>query len=173
MIVRAFDTLNLADEDAPSTMKVLRAEPISRDVFIALFAGQPKRVHIREPFDGVRYGVEGTSFTNYTVDQRDAEGFLIEDAQGNSLEEKVKPRNQQRRTIDVEALRAALATRGQGDARGVALHLEQRPFVQIFKDSVAEVEGSIQPPLNLLVSLNNGKNFKLSFASHALFQLED
>ena len=40
MIVRAFDYSN-PQADAESNVPVLRAEPVSRDVFIALFAGVP------------------------------------------------------------------------------------------------------------------------------------
>ncbi|MEZ6060143.1 MAG: hypothetical protein R3C19_07275 [Planctomycetaceae bacterium] len=60
-----------------------------------------------------------------------------------------------------------------GDSRGVALHLEQRPFVQIFLDNVPESEGSVTPPLNLQVALKNGKLFTLEFATQALFQLKN
>ncbi|MEZ6060144.1 MAG: hypothetical protein R3C19_07280 [Planctomycetaceae bacterium] len=69
MIVRAFSS-TAAGVDDPSTVPVLRAEPISRDIFIALFDGQPRRIHIREPFEGVRFGVESGDAGGYVVDQR-------------------------------------------------------------------------------------------------------
>ena len=56
--------------------------------------------------------------------------------------------------------------------RGVALHLEQRPFVQIFLDSVPESEGSVPAPVNMQVALQNGKLFTLNFATQALFKVK-
>jgi hypothetical protein len=37
---------------------VLRREPISKDLLIALFAGEPTLVTVSEPFKGMRFGVE-------------------------------------------------------------------------------------------------------------------
>ena len=116
------------------------AEAISRDIFIALFAGQPKRIHIREPFEGVRFGVESRRPSgDYVVDQRQRRTvtccmtpmpiMLVEPEHGARL--------------DVWRFRGPSGLRGMGNPRGVALHLEQRPFVQIFVDSVAESEGSV------------------------------
>lgn len=166
MIVRAFSSA-VAGVGDDSTIPVLRAEAISRDLFIALFAGQPKRIHIREPFEGVRFGVEKPN-GGYVVDQRDEHGTVL------SGEEPITLRSGTLRTLDVLALRNQLASRPvpMGDARGVALHLEQRPFVQVFLDSVPESEGSVNPPQNMRVALHNGKLFTLQFATQALFTLE-
>jgi hypothetical protein len=167
MIVRAFASA-VADVDDESTIPVLRFEAISRDIFIALFAGQPKRIHIREPFEGVRFGVEAKEGGGYEVDQRTADGNVL------TTDEPITLRSQSLRTLDVIALRNQLAARGMGDARGVALHLEQRPFVQVFVDSVPEPAGSVAPPLNLQVQLHNStKTFTLQFATQALFKLDD
>jgi hypothetical protein len=165
MIVRAFSSA-VAGVDDESTIPVLRAEAISRDVFIALFAGQPKRIHIREPFEGVRFGVESKPNGGYEVDQRTVNGDVL------NGDETITLRSQTLRTIDVLALRNQLNLRGMGDPRGVALHLEQRPFVQIFLDSVPEPAGSVLPPQNLQVPLRNGKLFTLQFATQALFKLD-
>jgi hypothetical protein len=166
MIVRAFASA-VAGVDDESTIPVLRAEAISRDLFIALFAGQPKRIHIREPFEGVRFGVESKPGGGYEVDQRTPDGNVL------NADEPITLRSATLRTLDVIALRNQLALRGMGDARGVALHLEQRPFVQIFVDSVPEPAGSVPAPPNLLVPLRNGKLFTLQFATQALFELDD
>jgi hypothetical protein len=154
-----------ADLDAPSAITVLRAEAISRDIFIALFAGQPKVVHIREPFEGVRFGVETAANGTWEVDQRTKNGVVL------NADQPVAPRNASLRTLDVSGLRTSLAARDAalGNARGVALHLEQRPFVQVFLDSVSEIEGSKEPPPNHLVPLRNGRLFTLQFATQALF----
>jgi hypothetical protein len=165
MIVRAFSSA-VAGVDDESTIPVLRAEAISRDLFIALFAGQPKRIHIREPFEGVRFGVESKPGGGYEVDQRTADGNVL------NADEPITLRSQSLRTLDVIALRNQLAARSMGDARGVALHLEQRPFVQIFVDSVPEPAGSVPAPPNLQVPLRNGKLFTLQFATQALFKLD-
>jgi len=171
MLVRAFKTAIAGVDDDETTnpaasIPVLRAEPISRDIFIALFAGQPKRVHIREPFEGVRFGVESKAGGGYEVDQRDKHGNQIPNANQN-----VMFRQASRRTLNIKTLRDDLANRdvSLGDSRGVAIHLEQRPFVQVFLDSVAETEGSIPAPPNLMVPLRNGKLFSLQFATQALF----
>jgi hypothetical protein len=156
MIVRAFDYLS-PQADAESNVPVLRAEPVSRDIFIALFAGVPVRVHLREPFDGVRYGVEFDG-QQYTVDRRNPNGTP------GSGQLEVGFHDDDRRTLDIGALSAEV-----GDSREVALHLEQRPYVQVFTQSTAEAQGSTPPPPSRLVALRNGRNFVLQFASHALF----
>jgi hypothetical protein len=163
MIVRAFSSA-VAGVDDESTIPVIRAEAISRDIFIALFAGTPKRIHIREPFEGVRFGVETKPNGDYEVDKRSADGAVLND------DEPITLWSQTQRTLNLIALRNQLALRSMGDARGVALHLEQRPFVQLFIDSVPESEGSIPAPPNRLVPLRNGKLFTLEFATQALFQ---
>jgi hypothetical protein len=161
MDVRAFSSATAGIEEE-STIPVLRAEAISRDIFIALFAGQPKRVHIREPFEGARFGVE-ESQDGYVVDARDVEGNIS----GGDVS--ITPRSLSLRTLDVLALQGAVAT-GMNNPRGIALHLEQRPFVQIFLDSVNEAKGSVPPPPNGLVALSSGKLFALEFATQALFK---
>ena len=167
MIVRAFSSAE-AGVDDESTIEVLRYEAISRDIFIALFAGTPKRVHIREPFEGTRFGVEGTP-PNYEVDKRNPDGSLVT---ASDDEEPITLRSQTVRTLDLLALQNQLAARGMNDPRGIALHLEQKPFVQIFRDSVQEPQGSLPPPPNLQVQLKNGKLFTLEFATQALFTLD-
>ena len=164
MIVKAFTGVP-ADVDAPSTVKVLRSEAMSRDIFIALFAGQPKCVHIREPFEGVRFGVETSDTGSWEVDQRTKNGVVL------NADQPIAPRNAGLRTLDISGLRASLFARDAalGNARGVVLHLEQRPFVQVFLDSVSEIEGSKEPPADNRVLLRNGKLFTLQFATQALF----
>lgn len=141
MVVKAF-----ADRAGKTEMALLRSEPISRDLYIALFAGRPATVEVREPFTGVRFGVEpedgAKSGPPYVVDPRQSDG---------------KPR--------VGADRVVIALRG-GDSRVldlaemrdrddpafrsprmVALHLEQRPYSQTFLDDegVPESRGSQSP----------------------------
>jgi hypothetical protein len=72
MIVEAYSDSNGTKYIAP-----LRREPISKDVYIALFAGQPLRVDIREPNVGVRFGVERKSGKLW-VDKRGADGADLE-----------------------------------------------------------------------------------------------
>ena len=154
MIVRAFSSPN-ASADAESTMTVLRAEPISRDVFIALFDGTPARVHLREPFDGVRYGVEFDGQT-HTVDRRNPNGSTGADAITITFH------NTAKRTLDIGQLAAEV-----GDPRAVALHLEQRPYVQVFRRrSTAESTGSQAAPPFL--KLHNGTQIPLTFAPQSL-----
>jgi hypothetical protein len=76
------------------------------------------------------------------------------------------------RTVNIEALKNQFAPAMQ-DARGISLHLEQRPYVQIFLDTEDESTGSVPPPLGLQVALRNGRLFTLEFATQALFHVND
>lgn len=156
MVVRAHSTEG-ASVDDDSDVEVVRAEPISRDVFIALFAGEPASVHLREPFDGVRYGVE-LEGNNHVVDGRNADGTP------SGVSVPVQFHLPERRTLNIGALQSTVG----GGPRGVALHLEQRPYVQVFAQSTVETEGSKPAPAALL--LRNGRQIAMTFAHHALFQ---
>jgi hypothetical protein len=158
MIVRAYSIVDAEADSEQNVVPVLRAEPVSRDVFIALFKGEPASVHLREPFDGVRYGVEFDG-EDYTVDRRNPNGTP------GSGQLPVGFHDLDRRTLNINALSAEV-----GDSRDVALHLEQRPYIQVFTQPTAESEGSKNPPPDLLVSLHNGRQFALQFAPQALFQ---
>jgi hypothetical protein len=147
LIVEAYEKTNKTGPIA-----VLRAEPVSRDLYLALFAGVPKLVLVKEPFKGVRFGVEpkaGTS--NYEVDKRNPDGTNS----GGSLTIVLKDK----RVIPVTTLAAAVGNK----ARMVALHLEQRPYVQEFKTTVPEPRGSIPPPANQdFVLLSKGRVMNLA-----------
>lgn len=145
MIVTAHEGLT------PNTpvVPVLRMEPVSRDVFIVIFAGQPKLVHVREPYVGVRFGVEpkneGPSVPPYKVDKRQANGETIAGMvnvvlRGTGVD----------RVIDIDAFAGALGHLGAGSKapRHVALHLEQRPYVQKFTLAMPEPPGSQPLPTN-------------------------
>lgn len=72
MNIRAFQTTS--SNSAP--IGVLRAEPISTGILIALFAGIPQLVQVGEPHVGVRFGVEAANPLQpeagvYQVDLRD------------------------------------------------------------------------------------------------------
>ena len=173
MIVDGYSTLpaepSEASVDETADIRTVRAEAISRDIFIALFDGKPRRVHIREPFEGVRFGVEPTdpdSRDSYKVDKRDLNGDLVNN---DSVPVTFHPENV--RTLNIAGLRDTLVPPKMQDSRGVALHLEQRPFVQVFLDNVPEDNGSVEPPLDMQVASRSGKTFLLKFAHDALFKL--
>lgn len=131
-------------------LPVLRSEPVSRDIYIALFAGRPQRLHIREPFTGVRFGVEPKDPTKpelgYEVDRRDQQGEYVANQEvGITLKA--------RRVIDIDKL----ATDVAGGSSMVALHLEQRPYVQVFKNTVDEPRGSIDIPDGMTKALRGGR----------------
>jgi hypothetical protein len=132
MIVRAYETDNTSKPIA-----VLRAEPISQDIFIALFAGTPQLVHVREPNVGVRFGVEPalapTPSHPYEVDGRTLDGGNT----GGRI--KVQFRNVTLRVLDMAPF-ANLAVNPK-DARQVAINLDQRAYVQVFKSHL-EPRGS-------------------------------
>lgn len=161
MTVRAFSNTN-AKLDAESNVPVLRNEPISRDVYIALFDGVPVRVHLREPFDGVRFGVEAATNGQYSVDRRQING----DPGSGTIT--VTFRNAERRTIDVGKLADDIVDdSGVADPRQMALHLEQRPYVQVFTQSTGEAQGSRPAPQFL--NLRHGRQALLTFQTQALF----
>jgi hypothetical protein len=161
LIVEAYEKTNKTGPIA-----LLRAEPISRDLYLALFAGVPKLVLVKEPFKGVRFGVEpvaeNSSSPPYKVDKRKPDGSDKAGSINIVLKDK--------RVIDVTAL-AAAAISGQpapanspaNKPRMVALHLEQRPYVQEFKSTVPEPRGSIPPPANQdFVLLSKGRVMNLA-----------
>jgi hypothetical protein len=128
MIVRAYQT-----DDMTKPMAVLRSEPVSQDVFIALFAGAPQLVHVREPNVGVRFGVEPavspTVAQPYEVDGRNLDGS------NNGTRIKI-PFWNTLRVINMGAF-ANLAVAPK-DARQTAINLEQRAYVQVFKSHPEE-----------------------------------
>jgi hypothetical protein len=144
MIVEAWTEI-VGNWDQPHNSKpmaLLRGENISRDIYIALFAGKPKMVTIREPFSGVRFGVEPQvpdSQTAYKVDSRKTNGVAEMDAQN-----KPKPLNivwrgsATRRVINF----VDLGNKGTdpGSTRQLAINLEQKPYMQEFKDDAAHLE---------------------------------
>ncbi|MDA4107833.1 hypothetical protein [Mycolicibacterium holsaticum] len=170
MIVRAYSVADAEADSEQNIVETLRAEPVSRDVFIALFDGEPASVHLREPFEGVRYGVEFDDNRpvgqEYTVDRRNPDGS---EATGSHV---IGFHDQNRRTIDVRKLSDDIVPGSAvGDSRAVALHLEQRPYIQVFRQPSAESGGSKPaPPEGLL--LRNGHRVNLKFAEHALFRTE-
>ncbi len=54
--VEAFSTTGDNEPDSP--IEVVRAEPISSTIFIAIFAAEPRMVHVHQPDVGLRFGVE-------------------------------------------------------------------------------------------------------------------
>src|SRR5262249_15575465 len=57
-LVRRWPDMIVQAYGGSTPVAVMRAETLSRDIYIALFAGQPTKVTIQEPFNGVRFGVE-------------------------------------------------------------------------------------------------------------------
>jgi hypothetical protein len=149
MKVRAFSGWSGPPNDSSGTgpLPVLRAEPISRDMFIALFAGDPKRVELAEPFEGVRFGVELKNPADpdggYVINRRKPDG----NSAGGHID--LTTLLNDKRAIDIHALAGSItghaapeeAADGNGSSRAVALHLEQRPYVQLFHLTPAVPEG--------------------------------
>jgi hypothetical protein len=151
---------------------VLRAEPISRDVFIAVFAGQPELVHLREPHVGVRFGVEpqdpDAATVQYQVDKRTKTG---ENAPaGGTIAVPLRAPTSER-VLDVDLFANAVGQHLGGPAnkasRFVALHLEQRPYVQSFTLTVEEARGSEALPIGAdgkyaaTTPLRNGRTMRM------------
>ena len=124
---------------------ILRAEPLSKGVYLALFAGTPRMVHLREPHVGVRFGVEpkigrfdliiGT--TAFVVNRRDTNGERV----GDESQTSVPLRSAAYRTLNLKKFADSLTPTDA--SRMVAINLEQLAYVQEFKDSVTENVGSV------------------------------
>lgn len=171
MIVRAYKNPTPDDSDTGAALPVLRLEPISKDLLIAIFGGTPGMVHVREPNVGVRFGVEENppGSATWVVDKRKTDGSPLGGSQP------VTARNAQKRTLNITNLAAAVGNA----ARMVALHLEQRPYVQEFKTTVAEPDGSkpFSQFLNLdgslkVFQLRNGRQLNLAALQTRMVQLE-
>lgn len=120
---------------------VFRQEPISKGLWIALIGGVPSAVRLIEPAVGVRYGVEPpTAGGDFQLDKRSANGSDAKAKVTGTF------RDRSKRTLNVDGLEPQLAfgfIEPSDKARLVALHLEQRPYVQIFTSSEAESRGSV------------------------------
>ena len=166
MIVEAF-----ADLAGNNPIAKLRAEPISRDIYIAIFAGVPKRVTIGEPHVGIRFGVEpkneNSSAPPYKVDRRQADGLPAPGDPPPSID--IHFRSTSRRVLNIKQLADDIEPDVGGppkeyaNTRMVALHLEQRAYVQEFKSDIGEPRGSIPLPPQESIPLRKGR--VLSFKS--------
>lgn len=142
-VVRRWPNLTIA---AASGEGILRAEAISADIYLALFAGRPTSIEIREPPVGARYGVEPTATASppFTVDGRKPDGSSKDPA----VKVGVSWRHKSTRTLDIAKLSNDIRTTSGFTATAkdastpVALHLEQRAFVQQFLSAVGEPTGS-------------------------------
>jgi hypothetical protein len=138
MIVQAFGST--ADRVLPNkidpTVATLRCEPVSKDILIALFAGQPGLVTIREPHVGVRFGVEDVNTSShvgpYQVPALDVHG------EETGTEVQVGLRN--RRVLDIATLSTKPSLAG-GGSRMMAMHLQRKAFVQRFLTADDESTG--------------------------------
>jgi hypothetical protein len=136
-------------KEGPAThgLALLRKEPISRDVLIALFAGRPTQVEVREPDVAMRFGVEPGN----TVNLRGFDGVFAKDGSGNPVEVKVPFRNTARRVLNIAKAKDNIGASSEWTpgkplrkprSRDVAINLEQLPYVQVFTTEEAEKDGS-------------------------------
>lgn len=133
VIVRAYAG---PDEKTAKAIPVMRAEPISKDVYIAVFAGTPVLVQLREPHVGVRFGLETDTQTTYFYEERNASD--------GSLTNVTKPVH---KPVTLKPDRVVPVASIASDSRTVAINLMRQPFVQQFLNSVPESRGSTNPPL--------------------------
>jgi hypothetical protein len=150
MVVEAFK--------GATPLPVMRAEPISRDIYIALFAGVPDKVTIAEPFSGLRFGVEPTKVANppasqpYQVDKKGMNGTPI----GSERITVPFRDNATKRVINVTSF-ATLGQQGaENSGRQVAINLEQKAYRQQFLTSHQEPAGSQDLPPDDTVTLHDG-----------------
>ena len=172
MLVRAF-----AGEDEKSAeMPVLRAEPISKDVYIALLAGTPSLVQLREPHVGVRFGVEldnaDQTLQTYQVELRNDDGSVVIPA-GSANASQITFKLLPGRVVPVKE---SIAAKVGNDSRMVAIQLMRPSFVQQFGNAILE-QGSTpgqtilstqqekdgyEPVLPQHLSVGNGRYANLS-----------
>jgi hypothetical protein len=126
MIVLAY-----ADPNAKSQVPILRAEPISKDVYITVFAGTPALVQLREPHVGVRFGLETDDQKSYFYPDRKPDGTL---ASPKSKPIALKPD----RVVPVSTI--------SNEPHTVAITLMRPSFKQQFLNSVSESRGSTDAP---------------------------
>jgi hypothetical protein len=150
MIVRAYAG---TDEKTSPLSPVLRAEAISNDVYIALFAGTPQMVQLREPHVGVRFGLEFDEPNNqyfYELRKPD-DGSLTVPPPAKPVHQPVVL-SKDWRVVPV----AQIAAGAPNGPRTVAIQLMRQPFVQQFMNPVPETRGYIAPPPSLQFR-NGGK----------------
>ena len=142
MIVRAY----AGATESTAALPVLRAEPISQNVLIAIFAGTPVLVELREPHVGVRFGLETET------DVPNEYGYIPRDLT-TGLDTGANPS-----WFTLPASRVIpLATIGS-DARTVAIRLMRPPYIQQFLNTVAESRGSENPPPVIQLTRNHVAN---------------
>ena len=140
LIVRAYSGQKDDSQDS-LPLPILRAEPITRDIYIALFAGEPEMVHLREPYFGVRYGVESrpedewTEDYPYKLDRRLNNG----ESAGSSI--LLEFHDLSRRILNLRDI--GVQSTVENSPRQVALNLEQRAYVQELKQQHPEALGSV------------------------------
>lgn len=160
LMVQAWD-----DFDRQQPMPVLRAEPVSRDIYIALLAGQPRMVTVREPFNGVRFGVEPKPNADpdiYEVEAHTTTGATVPQGTGPKTLD-IAYRSRPNRTLNFAALGGLSAGDGEDSPRQVAINLEQKPYLQEFKQGLDEVNGSREVTDNMPpVTFGKGR-FSMSF----------
>ena len=143
MQVDAFSS-GTSNDESKADIDVLRVEPLSSTILIAIFASAPAMVHLHEPNVGVRFGVE------------EAGGVWKLDG----LADNVKPRSPSSRVLNLSSLGANL------QPQRVANLLLQKPYTQVFKaDASLEPRGSVdasaykQPNGKFGFAVRGGKSF--------------
>ncbi len=161
LIVRAY---NGTDEKTAPLAPVLRAEPISKDVYIAIFGGAPQLVQVREPHVGVRFGLEYDENTKqYYYELRKPDDCSLTNA-GAPVHQNVALNPG--RVVPVHTIAGAAPN---NVPRNVAIQLMRQPYVQQFMNSlvvnsktvaVPESRGSTYPPSEFRVRSGNALNLQ-------------
>jgi hypothetical protein len=144
-LIRRWPDLIVRASGANAATPILRAEPISKDVHITLFAGAPTVVEVREPHVGVRFGLEVNDKTNtLQVKIRDVGGKEVTingtDVQPVALADQVD------RVIQLHSVFAPGLAQ---EPRMMAIQLMRPPYVQRFDADpkmATEESGSVPAP---------------------------
>ena len=127
MVVRAYS----GESEGTAAKAVLRAEAVSKDVMVVVFAGTPTLVQLREPHVGIRFGVDPGN----TLAQRANDGTRTGGTISLTL-----PASR------VIPARAQIVNKVGDDARMVALQLMREPYVQQFGNTILETENHVTKP---------------------------
>jgi hypothetical protein len=156
-LVRRWPGMIVSIDDSPDG--VLRHEPISTDVYIALFAGTPASVQIKEPHVGLRFGLQ--------QDDKTLKYFFYKQSQGNSADDSAKnPQDVRSSEFPLDSRVLPLSDPQFGsNSVDLAMNLMQLAYEQQFKLTVAESRGFAPPAEGQIVLSSSGRPLNLQSSS--------
>lgn len=137
---------DLIIEALPGKNMLIRQDVLSRSIMIALFAGVPTEVHVREPHVGLRFGVE-LGEGSYEFNLHDVRGVDQKKSRPIHLFAK-RVLNLDDTRNGKKSLKDSLMNGHPDDktrSRDVAINLRQQPYSAVFKNVNGVPAGSKLP----------------------------